>query len=339
MRNLGNLNVDGDVINLSIASGPSFPEAKQNEVFHLTQAFNSHLPGVYLYQGNDWKPMHTVNIGAEFPQQHDGQLFYKTGANEGLYVFNGTSWVSGTSATHNLTAGLQGGTEGEFFHLTNQEYTGTGTGPFVRQVMPKLDGLRLTPTSHLLIDNGTTQTYGWKDNTQPMSVRGNGANSPSFGVIFGNMQGYLWDPATMNQCWVDFHILHDYAAGTMMFPHVHWMPTTTNTGTVRWGIEYTVAKGHQQQAFSTSTVTVYLEYTIANANQRYLHIVTETPDALAIPATNLEIDGFIKTRVFRDAAHPNDTYPDNVHAWCVDLHYQAAQFSTINKAPNFFGTV
>lgn len=37
---------------------------------------------------------------------------------------------------HDALAGLQGGTAGEFFHLTSAEYTGTGTGVFARMVSP-----------------------------------------------------------------------------------------------------------------------------------------------------------------------------------------------------------
>lgn len=41
---------------------------------------------------------------------------------------------------HNDLSGIQGGTSGEQYHLTNSEYTGTGTGDFVRKDSPTFTG-------------------------------------------------------------------------------------------------------------------------------------------------------------------------------------------------------
>lgn len=41
-----------------------------------------------------------------------------------------------TGINHDALAGLQGGTAGQFFHLTSAEYTGSGTGVFARTVAP-----------------------------------------------------------------------------------------------------------------------------------------------------------------------------------------------------------
>ena len=41
-----------------------------------------------------------------------------------LYVYNGSDWVKfGSTVTHNNTAGKQGGTAGEYYHLTASDYT------------------------------------------------------------------------------------------------------------------------------------------------------------------------------------------------------------------------
>lgn len=66
------------------------------------------------------------------------------------FVFGGTTHYSNVSTPlvtrHNDLAGLQGGTgsgtTGEFYHLTSAEYTGTGSGNFVRATSPTL----VTPT-------------------------------------------------------------------------------------------------------------------------------------------------------------------------------------------------
>jgi hypothetical protein len=49
-----------------------------------------------------------------------------------------TAFAGTTVADHNDLANLQGGTVNEYFHLTSSEYTGTGTGTFVRATSPTL---------------------------------------------------------------------------------------------------------------------------------------------------------------------------------------------------------
>lgn len=56
---------------------------------------------------------------------------------------------------HNSLLNLQGGTGGQYYHLTSTEYTGTGTGNFVRQTSPALLGTPTAPTP-ATADNSTT---------------------------------------------------------------------------------------------------------------------------------------------------------------------------------------
>lgn len=180
------------------------------------------------------------------------------------------------------------------------------------------------------------EEYLWDDIVAHFEVRQySGANNPTFGTFLGNQQGALFSPSTMNQAWCDFHIKHDIALGTKLYPHIHWLPVSNKLGRVRWGFEYIVAKGHGQQAF-TAPVTVYAEQNITVGSMG-VHMVTEVVEADAVPPTHIEPDSVVKIRVFRDAAHARDTYPDEVHAWCCDLHYQKTRFGTIRKAPNFYG--
>lgn len=58
------------------------------------------------------------------------------------------------ATNHNYLAGLQGGTTSEYYHLTTAEYTGTGTGAFVRLNSPALTGTPTAPTQ-LTADNST----------------------------------------------------------------------------------------------------------------------------------------------------------------------------------------
>ena len=79
-----------------------------------------------------------------------GRIIVQQGAATATQIDSAFSQVfSSTTVTdHNDLAGLEGGTADEYFHLTNAEYTGTGTGTFVRATSPTLvTPLLGTPTS------------------------------------------------------------------------------------------------------------------------------------------------------------------------------------------------
>lgn len=65
------------------------------------------------------------------------------------------TFASTTVTNHNDLAGLQGGTTAEYFHMTSAEYTGTGTGNFVRATSPTLTTPNLGIPSALTLTNAT----------------------------------------------------------------------------------------------------------------------------------------------------------------------------------------
>lgn len=181
-------------------------------------------------------------------------------------------------------------------------------------------------------DLDTRTKQGWRDNVVEMTTR-NGPSEPQMSQFRDSIYLLGFVKTDMMDVFGNFHIDHDYAMGSALYPHIHWTTNSGLIGVVRWGFEYTVAKGHQQMAFGP-TVTIYVEQQTTGVP--YMHYVAETPDLSAIPGVGIEPDTFILMRVFRDATHPNDTYDDQVFGIAMDLHYQAAQAATPNKSPNFF---
>lgn len=173
-----------------------------------------------------------------------------------------------------------------------------------------------------------SNNIGWRDITSDINVKGTGSNNPVWATVRNGISAYTFSATVMQEAWVNFHINHDYAPGTPVYLHVHWVNPGTNTGTVRWGFEYSYAKGHGQEAFPASQ-TVYVE----QAPSQYTHMIAEI--STGILDTVLETDGIIMVRVFRDAAHANDTCTDAVALIMSDVHYQASKWATKNKAPNF----
>lgn len=199
----------------------------------------------------------------------------------------------------------------------------------------KLGGL-LTPSE---VDNNFATldertALGWRDNIVQLDTQPGNPDAPSLNMFRDGIHAYNFFAGQMSEAFASFHVDHDYAMGTALYPHIHWAITGTQTGTIRWGVEYTLAKGHQQMAFGPTT-TVYVEQ--AADGTAYKHMIAEVSAGNAIPGTNVEPDTLILCRFFRDGEHANDTLDADAFVFCVDLHYQAERATTPNKAPNFFG--
>lgn len=194
-----------------------------------------------------------------------------------------------------------------------------------------LDALNMKSGGDVLVAGG----YGWRDLISEPYTRG-GASAPALTQFRDGIYLYEFSATQNREVFASFHIDHDYQVGTPIYPHAHWTTLSTATsGTVIWKFEYSYAKGHNQgssSAFPAST-TVTVTHTV-DASRQYRHMVSEVSTQDAIPGTDLETDGIILMRVYRDAA--NDTFADTVFLITVDCHYQMGQLSTPNKAPSFF---
>lgn len=189
---------------------------------------------------------------------------------------------------------------------------------------PKIDGSQVDLSS-LTFDGAA----GWDDMIGSLAA-GNttNTNDPTWAAFRGGIYAWRFAAGAMNEVWISFHVNHEYAPGTVIYPHIHWATSGTNTGTVRWGIEYTIAKGYDRDAFPAPT-TVYIEQ--AAPGIAYQHMIAEVDIGNVIPATHLETDAIVMVRVFRDAAHANDTCTDPAFGLYCDLHYQKRAFSTPNR--------
>lgn len=176
-------------------------------------------------------------------------------------------------------------------------------------------------------------TFGWRDITSEVDTRGTGVNDPTFAVYTGtNFRSLQFSATVMQECFVVFHIPHDYVPGTDIYFHAHWSNAAAapNTGNVIWAFEYSFAKGFNQAAFPASaTVSV----TQACPATRYQHNIAETT---AVTIAALEVDGLILVRGYRDAANVGDTCTDAVFLHTLDVHYQSTNMATKAKAPDFY---
>jgi hypothetical protein len=200
-------------------------------------------------------------------------------------------------------------------------------------------GAPLTPTeadaNMNLLETRTGD--GWFDNVSQLYLRDT-ADSADPAPFVGGISLRRFVPGEMREAFAEFHIPHTWKPGTMMYPHVHFTILSSGSGTVRWGFEYIFARTQRSNAFTqypATTQTIYLEQVI-DANSERTHFVVEAPQGQGIPGTDLEVDGMILVRVFRDGAHVNDTFEQDVFGITVDLHTEIDRYSTPFRFPPFY---
>ena len=199
------------------------------------------------------------------------------------------------------------------------------------------DGQPLTPgeADQNLQELDRRTGHGWNDLVQEVVVRA-GTNAPQLMAFRGGIVAHSFAPNTVAECFANFHMRHAYIPGQMVYPHVHWSVNTASSGRVRWGIEYTIA---QRADGGTGVVfgqpeTKFIEVDVP-AGSQYTHFVSEAEDGHGIDGAGLDVDALILCRFFRDAEHPNDTFPDDVFLLTVDIHYPADVLCTPMRFPPF----
>lgn len=119
---------------------------------------------------------------------------------------------------------------------------------------------------------------------------------------------------------------HDYCEGTDLYPHIHWAPSTTGAGNVKWQCEYEVTRGGQVAPIVSGTLNVV---TSANGTAWEPKI-----DSIGekIDGTNLKIGDQIVLRLFRDPTDAQDTYGDDaVIAFTYGIHYAVDDRGSVTK--------
>lgn len=199
--------------------------------------------------------------------------------------------------------------------------------------------LSKTSGKGIKIDNATP-TFGWRDLRAEIRTRGVGGNDPTDATYRGNIKAYAF--SVNDEAWVEYHIPHDYVAGTDIHLHYHWSHNSAivTGGSITLGANVIYAKGHDQAAFSAEITTIFSP----NASlTQYQHMISEiqlsaaSPSASQIDTDDLEPDGLILARIYLSANNitSGGAVPDPfIHE--VDIHYQSTSISTKNKEPDFY---
>lgn len=301
-----------------------------------------------------------------------GRVIVKKGETDSPYLLTETLSTTPiyTSATpvnnHNDLALIQGGTTNQYYHLTSAEYTGSGTGVFLRKTNPRPDTsltlesgdmtLPSTSANGIKIDP-STPTFGWRDILGSIDIKGIGASDPSWAVYRTNGSNSVSafnfpNNNVMHEVFTTFHIPHDYVLGSDLYVHVHWSQNIVDSGgtagvpgVAEWNFDISYASGHGiaggiGDPFNAPILTTVLQQA---SSTQYGHMIAEvvftgaTTDASHIDRTRIAVDGLVMVRLWRNNTNIADTLNQVPFIHFLDLHYQSTNLATKNKVPNFYG--
>lgn len=156
------------------------------------------------------------------------------------------------------------------------------------------------------------------------STKVGGSKDPGFAKFKDNGSGsqgvftYVFDATNEEELYFTVQLPHSYKPGSDINAHVHWSPTTTNTGNIVWGLEYT-----WQNIDSTFGNTTLITGTDTADGTAYKHQLQSIGD---ISGTGYIESSMLVCRVYRDADNPADTYDADAALLEIDFHYQVEKF-------------
>jgi len=160
----------------------------------------------------------------------------------------------------------------------------------------------------------------FEDVRVPLNATRPGSSSPTWGVFATNGVGsegvYAWlynnvgTPSLAFAC----QLPHSYAEGTNLRPHLHLSPTTNDAGTIRMGLEYTIAT--QDAVFANTTLN---PADIAAGGVAKKHLYLALPN---IAGAGLKVSSILCGRVYRDNT-VGGNYPQPLAVHEFDMHFEA----------------
>ena len=172
-----------------------------------------------------------------------------------------------------------------------------------------------TPKINDSVLRGEHETSSWDDIIIPPSGLARNVQAPDRVTFVGSIEAPAFNGASATeQLSGSFEIPHDYKEGTTLRPHIHWSPSNTDAGDVKWQLEYTIACANE--AFSASATVSAVD--TSNQVDR-AHQVVEFG---TIDGTGLEIGCMIQFRLFRDPTDAEDTYGSDAFLLSIGVHYE-----------------
>lgn len=125
----------------------------------------------------------------------------------------------------------------------------------------------------------------------------------------------------------EIQLPHRGRAGSVLFPHVHFMPTASSTGdkAVQFILEYYAANVDAQFPASPANFTMTKTW---NGNKQFYHLLAGNESGLSLEGWTLS--NVLKCRLYRDNAVANN-YADPVTFLYFDIHVEIDAFGSASE--------
>lgn len=172
----------------------------------------------------------------------------------------------------------------------------------------------------------TSPAQGWDDLQVSLRGASPGAASPTLGTFRDDgsgstgVQAYQFSKTVAQSLHFDVQLPHAAMGPTAMWgatiePHVHWSPgASTDTGKVRWQLEYTWA--NYDAAWPTTTLMTPVDQ--AASGQAYDHQIAGLG---SISTTGKKASSVLMCRLARVANATEDNFDAVAWGITVDMHY------------------
>jgi hypothetical protein len=153
----------------------------------------------------------------------------------------------------------------------------------------------------------------WNDLIVPVVGLGKSSTVPSPTDFLTNLSSYGFQRG--DQLYGCFEIPHDYKEGSNLRFHIHWIPSTTDTGSVVWILDFSCANAND-----VFPATENLKKTVAAAGAANTHQLSEL--APIVSGTGKKIDSVVPFRLKRGEVADGDTFTGVAIALSVGVHYE-----------------
>lgn len=251
----------------------------------------------------------------------------------GMYV--DTTTITGVVSSSNkmlLNPSVADGASAVAYNLNTASTLSTAGSKLISVQNNTVERFRVTPTTTDIGDiaggnytsvesDGTIKFNGnatiWQDINVAGVELGAGAASPDLIAVNGTvLQVRAFDGgATTEELFGVIELPHSYREGSDITAHVHWMPTTTGAGNVKWNIDYQWVNAGDTYANTVTTVSA----TAAASTTAWDGTNT---DIATITGTGKTISSHFMFRLYRNPADVADTYADDAALIVFGLHIE-----------------
>jgi hypothetical protein len=151
-----------------------------------------------------------------------------------------------------------------------------------------------------------------------------GSSSASLEYVWGGAGPQIWyfrDNEGLEAMSFVVQIPHSWKEGTIIYPHLHWMPKASESGTVEWNLDYSWQNYDPTTplafpTYTTSTATVAGSF-VANT-----HRITSLTNGAGLNGSDKKISSILICKIWRNSSNSADTYRDDAGLLSLDFHYQ-----------------